>query len=138
MSTNSKSLNSGHPPRRKENRIMTLLIEILFGILVAVGAVLYAAHGPFPWMPQRKWIVLAIVSSTVFGVPAWSYRRHWRHANFWILLGGLLFVHILAYSTILGRLKEFPPLVVPISIPLEWLIIFPIMRKFSKKQIDRV
>jgi len=55
----------------EKNRVLTLLVEIAVGIVVVAIALVYAAYGPFTWVPHRKWITLAIITSAVFGIPIW-------------------------------------------------------------------
>jgi len=112
--------------------VRDLLIEVGIGIAVVIIALLCAAHGPFTWMPHRKWITLGMLTASVFGVPAWWYRRDWGRPVFWILFLVLLAVHVLAYSTLLSRTKEFPPLLDALSIPLEWAVIFPVLSRANR------
>jgi len=113
----------------EKSRAKTLLVEIAIGTTLVIIAILYATYGPFGWLPRRKWVTFTMISSGVFGVPVWWYRGCWRHAAFWVSTGALLVLHTIAYSIVLARVKEFPPLLAAISCPLEWLIIFPILRK---------
>jgi len=109
------------------NRLLTLSIEILVGIAIAISVILYASHGPFPWMPGRKWIMFAIFSSVIFGVPVWWYREHWKRIPFWLAVAALLSVHLIGYFIFLPRVKEFPPFWGPLSIVSESLVIFPLL-----------
>ena len=116
----------------KENRLLTLLLEILFGIIAAISVLLYAAYGPFFWMPQRKWITFAILSLAIFGVPLWWYRDYWNRSSFWFAFVALLLLHVIAYSTFLARVKEFPPLLHPLALVFESLAIFPLLAKAAR------
>jgi hypothetical protein len=111
-----------------KKRLMELLVEIAVGIAVVIVALLCARHGPFRWMPPRKWLAFAIITSVVFGVPVWWYRECLRRPTFWTAFAGLLVLHTAAYSILLGRVKELSPLLGAASYPLEWLVIFPILR----------
>lgn len=108
-------------------RLVTLSVEILVGIAVVIAILLYAIYGPLPWMPQRKWIILAILSTAIFGVPAWWYRRYWARTRFWLAYAVLLCLHLIGYCILLLQVKEFPPLLGPLSITLESLLIFPVL-----------
>ena len=113
------------------NRPRDLFIEVGVGVSVATLALLYAAHGQFSWMPHRKWVVLAIVTSGVFGVPAWWHRRAWARPPFCLTLLGLLGLHVLGYSMLLARRTEFPPLLSFLSCPMEWPAIFPLLNRVA-------
>jgi hypothetical protein len=109
------------------NRLLTLSIEILVGIAIAVSIIFYAAHGPFLWMPHRNWIIFAIFSSVIFGVPVWWYREHWKRTPFWLAVVALLSAHLIGYFIFLPRVREFPPFLGPLSIVSESLVIFPLL-----------
>jgi hypothetical protein len=106
-------------------RLVVISIEILVGIALAVTAILYAVYGPFHWIPHRKWIIFAILSSGIFGVPVWWYRRYWRQPLFLFTFAILLAVHLISYVFFLSHVEEFPPILSPLSIILESLVIFP-------------
>ena len=116
----------------KENRLLTLLFEISAGIAVAISVVLYAAYGPFPWMPHRKWITFATLSLGIFGVPLWCYRSYWHRSSFRFAFVALLTLHFIAYAVYLPRVKEYPPLLGPLSIVLESLAIFTLLAKATR------
>jgi hypothetical protein len=121
-----------------KHQATTLLAEVAVGIGVVIIAVLYATYGPFSWMPQRKWITFGIITLGAFGVPAWWYRQYWTRAVFWAWFATLLAIHIVSYSIVLKRLGEFPPVLAATSVPLEWLVIFPILRKTVRGASERV
>ena len=110
-------------------RVRTLLIEIAIGLAMVATAILYATYGPFRWLPHRKWISLAILTSGVWGVAVWWYRERWRQPILWVAMTLLFALHIGAYYLVLIRLKEFPPLLSALSCPLELLVILPILGK---------
>lgn len=113
--------------RLGKSRLAILSIEILVGIAITISIILYADHGPFPWMPHRKWINFAVLSSAIFGVPVWWYRRYWKRTLFWLAFITLLSLHLIGYSIFLSHVKEFPPFLGPLSITLESLVIFPFL-----------
>jgi peptidoglycan/LPS O-acetylase OafA/YrhL len=119
--------------RLDQARMRTLFLEILFGIAVAISAILYAAHGPFPWMPHRKWLTLGILTSGIFGVPIWWYRQRCKRPLFWLAFLVLLSAHSISYAIFLSHAKEFPPLWSALSIPLEWVVIFPILANTTQQ-----
>jgi hypothetical protein len=115
-----------------KERVKTLLVEIAIGMTVVAIAILYATYGPFRWLPHRKWITLAMLCSAVWGLPLWWYRGSWRRPFFWVTIATLFVLYVVAYSILLARIKEFPPLLAATSCPLAWLVIFPIVRKAAR------
>jgi O-antigen/teichoic acid export membrane protein len=89
------------------NRLVTLLLEIFVGLAVAVAIILYAAIGPFPWMPSVRWWSLAGTTAIVFWVAVKQYRRYWRRFSFWLNVSGLLAIHVLIYTLVLLRVPEW-------------------------------
>ena len=120
----------------EKKRAITVLAEGVVGIAVVAVAILYAAYGPFAWMPQRKWVTLAIITSAAFGIPVWWYKKSWVRPAFWLWLAVLLGIHMTGYSIALAHRREFPPLLAATSIPLEWLVIFPILRRTMRGDAD--
>ena len=117
--------------RRKAS---TLLIEFAVGFVVVIGAVLYATYGPFSWVPHRKWLTLAIISFGVWGVPLWWYRDLWNRVSFWVATALLVAAHCVAYCIFLVHVKEFPPVLSKTCWLLEWLVIFPILRRTARRE----
>lgn len=115
-----------------KERVRTFLVEIAIALMLVAIAILYATYGPFRWLPHRKWITLAMLTSAVWGVAVWWYRERWREPILWVAMTGLFVLHIAGYSLLLVHVKEFPPLLSAISCPLEWLVILPILRKTAK------
>jgi hypothetical protein len=108
-------------------RLAVLSIEILFGIAVAIAIILYAAYGPFRWMPNRKWITFAVLSSGIFGVPVWWYRSYWKQPLISLTVVTLLAVHLIGFIIFLSGVEEFPPFLVPLCIIVESLVIFSVL-----------
>lgn len=115
-----------------KNKAITLLVEVAIGITLATAAILYAAFGPFTWMPQRKYWTFALVTSAVFGISAMEFWEYWIRPAFWIWFVGLLGVHISCYSIVLVRIRDFPPHFGLVAIPLQCVLIFSILRKTVK------
>jgi hypothetical protein len=118
---------------RKE-RLLTLACEVACGVAVAFVVVVYAMRGPFLWMPQRKWVSLAILSCAIFGTPLWWYRQNYRNSFFWLVFVALFLLHIFAFSVYLSSEPDFPPLLLPLSILLESAIVFPLLRLTTKQR----
>ena len=115
-----------------KSKVKTVLAELAIGIAIVIIAILYATRGPFAWMPHRRWITLAIITCGAFGVPVWWYRERWIRPLFWLWFAALLTAHVMGHCIVLARTREFPPLLAAISVPVEWLVIFPILKRASR------
>ncbi len=98
-------------------RIITLLLEILVGLVLAGAIILYAAVGPFRWMPAVRWWSLAGTTALIFWAVVKQFRHHWHRLSFWLKVAGLLAIHLLAYAVLLSRFPEWRLLwFVPLSV----------------------
>jgi hypothetical protein len=98
-------------------RILTFLLEILFGLVLAGAIILYAAVGPFRWMPSLRWWSLAGTTALIFWAVVKQFKRYWHVLSFWYKVGGLLIIHCLAYTAVLLRVSEWRLLwFVPLSV----------------------
>lgn len=87
--------------------ILVLLLEILVGLAVAGAIIVYAAAGPFSWMPSVRWWSLAGTTALIFWAVVKQFRHQWHRPSFWLEVAGLLAVHLVAYTVVLLRVPEW-------------------------------
>jgi hypothetical protein len=90
-----------------QGRIVTLLLEALVGFALAAAILLYAAVGPFAWMPSVRWSSLAGTTIIIFWVAVRQYRKYWRRFSFWLNVTGLLIIHLFVYTLVMLKVPEW-------------------------------
>ena len=75
-----------------------LALASLTAFALVFALLVYTGHtGRLPW----DWIALAVFTSGLFWVTIRQSRAYWRHASFWLVIAGLLVVHLLLFVAIL-------------------------------------
>lgn len=104
-------------PKRVLVLMLKIILLIMAGIAVAAALLFYAAVGPFAWIPSVRWWSLAGTTVLVFWAVVKQFRRHWQRVSFWVEVGGLLGIHLFAYTILLLRVPEWRLLwFVPVSV----------------------
>ena len=96
------------PVTRK--RLMTLAIEVLLALGLVAGVLLYADHGPLPWMPSAGWWMLAGMTALLFWRTIVVFRSNWPQRTFWASVAGLFVVHLLVWVILIKRIPELRPI----------------------------
>jgi hypothetical protein len=89
------------------NRVFSRLAEVLIAVALVAAVILYAEVGRFRWMPSVRWWGLAVITGLLFGMVANQYRPYWRRRSFWLTLGGLIAVHLCAWTLVLLRASQW-------------------------------
>jgi hypothetical protein len=93
------------PVTRK--RILTLSAEVLFALAIVAAIILYAEVGHFPWMPSVRWWGLAVITGLLFWILASQYRPYWQRRSLWVMLAGLLVLHLCAWTVVLVKASKW-------------------------------
>src|SRR5216117_2476998 len=84
-------------------RVVELLVEVLIGLGLVAGVLLYAEVGPFAWMPSDRWWCLAAMTAYLLWSVVRRYRHHWPNGSFWLTITWLTALHLTAWSVVLTR-----------------------------------
>src|SRR5207302_11476344 len=95
------------PMSLTRKRIIELAIEVLIGLGLVAGVILYAEFGPVTWMPSVRWWGLAGMTSLLLWGVLGRYRQHWRRSSFWLHIAWLTAIHLAAWSILLVRVSEW-------------------------------
>jgi hypothetical protein len=93
---------------------LVLYVGIALAVLVLVAMATFLSKGA---KVPSQWLALAIFTSGLFWITIKQSRAYWNLPFFWLSIGGLLVVHLLAFIAILGayprwRAIWFMPVVV--------------------------
>ena len=114
--------------KTSRRRVLDFIFYALAGLAVVAFALIYAVHaarsGETGRLPLR-WIGVAGATAVTFGYPVRWGRAHWRVGLFWLVLTGLLLVHLATYAVILLNVRDWPLILFAVVTPFEWLLICP-------------
>jgi hypothetical protein len=104
----------------KANRVRDFAIYISIGLgLVGFGMWYAESGGKGPSESALKWIGLAVNTPILFGYAASEYRGDWRQARFWVVILGLVAVHLGIFSIILTHVRHWGWLGFIVLFPIE-------------------
>ncbi|MFN8006850.1 MAG: hypothetical protein U0V70_07480 [Terriglobia bacterium] len=115
--------------KRYLRRMLELLIEVIFAILLVCLVLYYAGHSAPGHRNYWRWISLGVASAITFGYPIKWYRRFWDKNLFWLALTILMAAHVLVFAALILSVEQLPLIVYPIITPFEWMLITPILEK---------
>jgi ribose/xylose/arabinose/galactoside ABC-type transport system permease subunit len=96
------------------NRIRDFSAYIAVGLCLALVCL---------WFAERdidvKWLSLAIETCLVFGCTIGWLKRLWRRPSFWISLGVLFIVHLIAFGLVLQHVREWRASIVGVTFAVE-------------------
>jgi len=88
--------------------VVILAILACVALAISLGASWMVRHGFTPSHGYFvKWAGLTVNTLALFGYVIKEARRFWRVSVFWATIGGLLFIHIGAFSLILGNVERW-------------------------------
>lgn len=100
-------------------------IYLLAGLCVVFLAVLAAQHDVATDSRLfRAWIPLGLFTCFIFGYLVAVYKRLWGAWRFWLALGALLILHLLAYVVLLERTGGWPMAWFAVASTLELFVLF--------------
>ena len=91
------------------------VLLIVAGIGLAAFVIAYRDYSANHWVPPKAWLQLVPFTAVAFGSVVPQFRRSWRRPLFWMIVLGLLVVHVTGYVMAFGyveswRLTWFVPL----------------------------
>lgn len=105
-----------------------LLIYIIIALAVAAALYLYAVDAPLSWFIESVWVGFLLNTAVVFGFVIKRCRRYLRIQRFWWATLGLLAIHLVVYVSCLRQTDRFPLLWYVILNPVEWSVVFAVLR----------
>lgn len=118
-------------------RILTVLLEVSFGLAVVAGVIVYAELGPFSWMPSIRWWGLGISTAGTFGYALQWCKRYWRLPRLWLTFIALLLVHSVIYVVVLLNVQEWRLMWFAFIGTAEFFIIAPILDSAGRGTLKR-
>jgi len=113
--------------RSKFSSSATLLVEVLVAVGIFAGVIL-TANSRLPWwIPPVRWWAFAFMTGVAFWYPVRPLKSNWPRRSFWVTVGCLLLVHVVAWSAILASSAEWrmiwfvPPMVIEVPL-LVWVL----------------
>jgi len=109
-------------------RSAEISIEIVVGLLVVLGAYVWATYAPNQEVPVR-WLGLAISTGILFGYPIYWARRKAKPQIFWLYWTGFLAIHLAAFILILHEFHRWPLVLFVWTTLAELAVINPVLSK---------
>jgi len=114
--------------KRIERKRSDLLWYVLIGLLTLVAILLFVVYVPESKRPSRKWAELAFYSSLLFIFLAKFYWRVRRHVKFWLVMFGILMLHLSVYVPLLSRIDHWPSIAYVLLMPIEAMAIVLVLK----------
>jgi hypothetical protein len=92
---------------------------IYIGIGIALVGFLIWSAGVDVSESTIKWIGLAVETPILFGYAVADYRRSWKRPSFWLVIVGLLAVHLIGFAVVLAHVRSWGPLLFVACFPVE-------------------
>ncbi len=96
--------------RLRRRRVLELFAEVLIALLLVGAVILYAATGPFPWMPTARTWFLVAETGILFWAVLKRFRAHWRRLRFWLTVAALLVGHTVCWVVVLVSVPGWRPI----------------------------
>ena len=85
-----------------------LALYVAIGIAFVVSAFWAADHDvAAKWPLVGRFVVLCANTAVIFGYSIRGNRRLWSNNRYWLLMAGLLAVHLVAFSAVLMNVEEW-------------------------------
>jgi hypothetical protein len=100
------------------------LAYISISIALVVAIVMFAAYGPKKSPIDAKWVAFAVNTVFVFGYALKSVRPLWKKPKLWVLLSGLIVLHVIIGWRVISRVEQIPLIwYVPVDMGEIWAVL---------------
>ena len=120
--TNSGIIREMAVERAARNRF-DFFSYVVIGLLTLLAIGLYVVYVHESKRPERKWTEFAFYSSFLFIFLAKFYWRRRGHLKLWLVMLGMLMLHLAIYVPLLSRIDQWPSISYLLLMPIEAMAI---------------